>query len=96
MKESGKIMLYTNLMNTTAIELNDMMVGVVFKNGVTPFARSILDKPESINELTKLISLEYGKPMQVRYIDAKHPEQIKDIASEVTKEIGIPINIIDE
>lgn len=96
LKESGKIMLYTNLMNTTATEVNDMTVGIVFQNGITPFGRSILDKPESVNELTKLISLEYGKPMQVRYIDAKNPEQTKDVVGELTSEIGMPINIIDE
>lgn len=71
LKESGKIMLYTNLVNTTATEVNDMTVGIVFPNGITPFGRSILDKPESVNELTKLVSIEYGKPMQVKYIDAK-------------------------
>ena len=96
LKESGKIMLYTNLMNTTATEVNDMTVGIVFQNGITPFGRSILDKPESINELTKIISLEYGKPMQVRYIDAKRQEESKDIANEITKEMGMPVNIIDE
>ena len=95
LKQSGKIMLYTNLMNTTATEINDMTVGIVFKNGITPFGRSILDKPESINELTKVISLEYGKPMQVRYIDAKKQEEVKDIANEVAKQIGEDINIID-
>ena len=68
-------MLYTNLMNTTATEVNDMTVGIVFPNGITPFGKSILDKPESVNELTKWISLEYGKPMQVKYIDAKQPEK---------------------
>lgn len=96
LKESGKIMLYTNLMNTTATEVNDMTVGIVFPNGITPFGRSILDKPESVNELTKVVSLELGKPMQVRYIDAKHPEQAKDLVGEITKEIGMPINVIDE
>lgn len=96
LKESGKIMLYTNLVNTTATEVNDMTIGIVFQNGITPFGKSILDKPESINELTKLVSLEYGKPMQVRYIDAKNPEETKDIVGEITKEIGMPINIIDE
>ena len=34
--------------------------------------------------------------MQVRYIDAKHPEQTKDIVGEISKEIGMPINVIDE
>ena len=96
LKESGKIMLYTNLMNTTATEVNDMTVGIVFQNGITPFGKSILDKPESVSELSKLISLEYGKPMQVRYIDAKNPEQVRDIASEITKEMGMTVNIIEE
>ena len=96
LKESGKIMLYTNLMNTTATEVNDMTVGIVFQNGITPFGRSILDKPESVNELTKIISLEYGKPMQVKYIDAKNPEQKKDIVGELTSEMGMPVNVIDE
>ena len=94
-KESGKIMLYTNLMNTTATEINDMTVGIVFKNGITPFGKSILDKPESINELSKVISLEYGKPMQIRYIDAKKQEAVSDITSEIVKEIGEDVNIID-
>ena len=96
LKENGKIMLYTNLVNTTATEVNDMTVGIVFQNGITPFGRSILDKPESVNELTKLVSMEYGKPMQVRYIDAKHPEESKDLVGEITKEIGMPINVIEE
>ena len=96
LKENGKIMLYTNLMNTVATEVNDMTVGIVFPNGITPFGQSILDTPDSVNELTKMISLEYGKPMNVRYIDAKNPEKTKDIVGELTKEIGINVNVIDE
>lgn len=96
LKESGKIMLYTNLVNTTATEVNDMTVGIVFPNGITPFGRSILDKPESVNELTKLVSMEYGKPMQVKYIDAKQPNVDLNVAENISKEIGMPINIIDE
>mgnify|MGYP004550521709 FL=1 len=96
LKESGKIMLYTNLVNTTATEVNDMTVGIVFPNGITPFGRSILDKPESVNELTKLVSLEYGKPMQVKYIDAKKPNNDIDITQNISKEMGMPVNIIDE
>lgn len=96
LKESGKIMLYTNLVNTTATEVNDMTVGIVFPNGITPFGRSILDKPESVNELTKLVSIEYGKPMQVKYIDAKKPNNNIDITQNISKEMGMPVNIIDE
>ena len=96
LKEDGKIMLYTNLMNTTATELNDMTVGIVFKNGITPFGRSVLDKPESINELTKIISLEYGKTMQVKYIDSKQEPINLEAPEEIAKELDVPVNIIDE
>ena len=95
LKEDGKIMLYTNLMNTTATEINDMTVGIVFSNGITPFGRSVLDKPESVSELTKIISLEYGKPMQVKYIDSKQEPIVHGGPEEIAKEIDIPINIID-
>ena len=96
LKDSGKIMLYTNLMNTVATEVNDMTVGIVFPNGITPFGRSILDKPESVNELTKLVSMELGKTMQVKYIDGKKPVTEKGGVDEIAREIGMPINIIDE
>jgi len=96
LKDNGKIMLYTNLMNTVATEVNDMTVGIVFPNGITPFGKSILDKPESINELTKLVSLECGKTMQVKYIDGKKPVSEKSDVEKIAKEIGMDVNIIDE
>lgn len=96
LKEDGKIMLYTNLINTTATEINDMTFGIVFPNGITPFGRSILDNPESVNELNRLVSLEYGKSMQVRYIDSKQEPIIKTGADEFAQESGLPINIIEE
>ena len=40
---------YTNLINTSAREINDMTVGIVFPNGITPFGQSILDTPDSVN-----------------------------------------------
>ncbi|MCR5147082.1 MAG: DNA polymerase III subunit gamma/tau [Clostridia bacterium] len=95
LKESGDVMLYMNLLNTTATEINDMTVGIVFPDGITPFGQSVLDKPESVAALSKVISMEFGKTMQVRYIDAKHPEQTKDIVGEISKEMGMPINVID-
>ena len=39
LKGAGKILLYTNLMNSTAVEINDMTVGIQFQNGLTPFGK---------------------------------------------------------
>ena len=96
LKEDGKIMLYTNLMNTTATEINDMTVGIVFQNGITPFGRSVLDKPESVAELTRIISLECGKSMQVKYIDSKQEPIVTGGPEDIAKELDMPVNIIDE
>lgn len=99
LKQSGKILLYTNLINSNAIEINDMTIGIQFPNGLTPFAKSILEKPENINELTKAISVECGKTMRVKILEnvpdkeiKKETNPIQDIASD----LDIPINIIDE
>ena len=69
LKGAGKILLYTNLMNSTAVEINDMTVGIQFPNGLTPFGKTILEKPENLSELSKLVSMEYGKEMRVKILD---------------------------
>lgn len=99
LKQSGKILLYTNLLNTNAVEINDMTVGIKFANGLTPFAKSVLEKPENIQEISRLVSMEYGKDMRVKLLDgtqdiikSQEVEPIADIASN----LDIPINIIDE
>ena len=61
LKKSGKILLYTNLINATPVELNDLVIGIEFKNGVTPFIKSVIERAENIVELEKAISMEYGR-----------------------------------
>ncbi len=99
LKTEGKIMLYTNLINTSAIQLDDMTVGINFSNGITPFGKTILEKPESMSELKKLVSIESGKEMRIKYIDGtKEKIEIKnnnDIENLV-KGLDIPIDIIEE
>ena len=99
LKQSGKILLYTNLLNTNAVEINDMTVGIEFPNGLTPFAKSVLEKQENINELSRLVSMEYGREMKVKIApnmqnEAKQKEvnPIENMANN----LDIPFNIIDE
>ena len=61
LKQSGKIVLYTNLMNTKAKEINDMTVGIEFPNGMTSFGKTVLEKPENIREISNLVSIACGK-----------------------------------
>ena len=99
LKKSGKVMLYTNLLNTNAIEINDMTIGIQFPNGMTPFGKKTLETPETINELSKLVSMACGKDMRIKYIDQKAQMQKKvqeNTIENFAKDLDLPINFIDD
>ena len=73
-KKNGKIMLYTNLLNTEAVEINDMTIGIEFPKGLTPFGKTVLEKQENIKEISEQVSIACGKTMNIKYIDTK-PQQ---------------------
>ena len=97
LKQNGKIVLYTNLMNTSAKEINDMTVGIEFPKGLTAFGKAVLEKQENIKEISNLVSMASGKPMQIKYItnvgnvEKTEEQSIKSIA----KESDIPFHVIE-
>lgn len=95
LKTSGKVMLYTNLINSRGVQINDLVIGIEFPNGLTSFGKTILEKSENMNELKRLISIEYGKEMQVKLIDKKI-EEVSEKEEDFTENMDIPINIVDE
>lgn len=92
LKQNGKIMLYTNLINTRAKEINDMTVGIEFNNGLTSFGRTIIENPDNMRELETIISTECGKPMRIKLLDEKSTK----IGKSDSSDFDIPINIIEE
>lgn len=100
LREERKMVLATNLMSTIATLVNDMTVGVVFQNGLTPFVKATMERPENVQELERLVSMECGKPMRVKLLD-NQDEILKQKAKEAEeqnpmKDLGIPINEIEE
>ena len=96
LKQEGKITLYTNLLNSTANEINDMTVGIKFERGLTPFGKAILEKSENMSEIVKQVSTEMGKPMRVVLIDNNDEITAKaDNFSNIGKDLDMPINIIE-
>ena len=98
LKQNGKIVLYTNLINTQAKEINDMTVGIEFKNGMTAFGKTVLEKPENIREISKMVSMACGKPMDIKYIS--NDTQVNQISQEESlqqfaNDSDIPFNIIE-
>lgn len=97
LKQNGKIVLYTNLLGTTAKEINDMTVGIEFPNGMTAFGKTVLEKQENIREISNLVSIACGKEMQIKYIEKNN--QVHQISQEealqnLANESDIPFNII--
>ena len=99
LKTAGKIMLYTNLMNTTAKQMNDMTIGIIFPNGLTSFGKTILEKSENVAELEKRISMECGKAMRVQYIDSKTQKtnQVPEVnpIESLAQDLDIPFQVIE-
>jgi len=99
LKQSGKIVLYTNLVNTQAEEINDMTVGIKFSKGITAFGKAVLEKQENVNEISKLVSMACGKEMQIKYISEAQNQVVKnnseDVIQKLAKESDIPFNIIE-
>ena len=49
---------------------------------MTPFGKKILETPENIFEIEKLVSMECGKDMKIKYIDSKEEIKNNTIKSE--------------
>ena len=98
-KNNGKIMLYTNLIDTNAIEINDMTVGIEFPKGITAFGKSVLETPENKMEISKQVSVACGKEMQIKYIDTKQKSSgnmtEEQELSNFANEFNIPFDVIE-
>ena len=97
-KASGKIVLYTNLMNTKAVELSDMTVGIEFPNGLSSFGKTVLEKQENKKEISDLVSIACGKEMQIKYISVENVSKEttnQDNLQNFAKEQNIPFEIIE-
>lgn len=99
LKEAGKIMLYTNLINSIARKENDLIITIEFPKGLTPFGKTVLEKSENISEIERRISMECGKPMKVKYIDAKanNTAQVtkQNPIESFAEDNGIPFNVVE-
>lgn len=98
LKQNGKIVLYTNLMNTRAKELNDMTIGIEFPNGLTSFGKTVLEKQENIREISNLVSIACGKEMQIKYLEGKRydaPLTNEQNIQQLANQSDIPFQVIE-
>ena len=93
LKEERKAMLFSNLNNTKAVLLDDMTVGIQFANGLNSFGKAVIERPENMNELKRLVSMELGKDMRIKIIDKKGEDKQQESDNKI--DLGIDINYID-
>lgn len=97
--KNGKVQIYTNLLNTKAIEINDMTVGIEFPNGITPFGKTVLEKAENKAEIAKQVSIACGKEMHIKYIDTKAQNEVElteeQKLSDFANQFDIPFGVTE-
>ncbi len=99
LRQNGKIVLYTNLINTQAEQISDDIIGIKFKNGITAFGKTVLEKQENVKEISSLVSMACGKDVQIKYISEIQNQVVSHTPEEdiqkLASESDIPFNIIE-
>lgn len=100
-KQTGKMLVYTNLINSEATKINDMTVGITFPNGLTRFGKSILEQTENMNEIVKQVSIALGAATKVKIVETEEDAKKLNASNKNNntnglEKLGIPINIIEE
>ena len=93
LKEERKAMLFANLNNTRARIIDDMTVGIEFLDGLNSFRKAVIERPENMNELKRLVSIECGKDMRIKIIDNKEEKMNNENTNKI--DLGIDVNYID-
>ena len=90
--------IYTNLIGTKGVLVNDLIIGIEFPGKVTDFAKKVLEESENKAFLEKLVSMEQGSSMKIRILDDKPKiqEEKKEGIEELAEKMDLPFNIIEE
>ncbi len=95
LKKTGKIRLYTCLVNTVVNKLNDQTWEIEFPNGLTDFNRKILEDITNRNDLIKVIAMSTGHEINIKLKDTKNAKPAETSEASGFADLGIDINIID-
>ena len=100
LRSSGKVRLFTSLANTKINQQGDMILEIVFPNGLTSFVKGILEDSTNKKDLNDILFKETGKQWHIKLVDGKNNSNnsTKPISKEnlnPISDLGIDINIIE-
>ncbi|MCR4436901.1 MAG: DNA polymerase III subunit gamma/tau [Clostridiales bacterium] len=107
LKSTGKMVLYTYLMDTKALILDDKFVGIVFKEG-SSFNKTFVSKLENMEVIEAALSKSLGREVRVKCLEesdvndgpavqeAEEKDELVEKARDIAQKLNVPLNIIDE
>jgi len=99
LRASGKVRLYTSLANTKINQQGDLILEIVFPNGLTPFVKGILEESSNKKDLSEILFKETGKEWHIKLVDGKNggisPKPETKTNSKSVNDLGIDINVIE-
>ena len=95
LRKSGKIRLYTCLINTFINEISDDVWEVEFPNGLTAFNEKILQDSATKNDLMREVLKETGKEILIKYKDGKEAKKETVVDKSEINSLDIDVNIIE-
>ncbi len=107
LKSCGRMILYTNLLDTKAVELDDKRIGIIFGDG-KGFSRMLCSKAENMEIIEKAAAKVLGHEVRIKCLDdipfaenddsKKEPQkdELVEKARDIAQMLNAPFNIIDE
>ncbi|MCX8129579.1 MAG: DNA polymerase III subunit gamma/tau [Clostridia bacterium] len=107
LKSGGRMVLFTNLLGTKALELDSKFVGIVFSSD-RRFCKMVVSKAENLETVEAVVSQKLGREIRIKCIDeedltssrketaAEESDELVDKAKNLAERLNVPLNIIDE
>ncbi|AEV66888.1 DNA polymerase III subunit gamma/tau [Acetivibrio clariflavus] len=106
LKQDGKMALYSYLLDTKAIQINNRIVGIVFPKGRSIFKINV-SKSENAEILENYISKRLGREIRIKCLDSeeivdreessdKEYDEFVEKAKAIAEELNAPLEIVDE
>ncbi len=109
LKNIGRLALYTNLLDTKAVELDNKFIGIVF-SGTNGFSKVLVSKAENLEIVESYASKKLGREVHIKCLNESELKDIPSLkppkpteeeafigkAKDLSERLNIPVNIIDE
>ena len=97
LRASGKVRLYTSLANTKVNQQGDLILEIIFPNGLTSFVKGILEESANRKDLIDILFKETGKEWHIKLVDGKQgtSKEVPRADSSAKDNLNIDINVIE-